>query len=395
MTTTQDIGGIYSDERCSICNSPFVDDGVGSLSCKQHLSEKAKTFKARLRTLTYRTDTYLAAQDRLSTWRDEIRDGVFDLRLHKRGTVLTIGHILDSFMDLVKLPRLQKGRITVRTFNGYRTRLMRFVNHVGPQCLITDVDYRCITMWLAKDTGSPKTVHETYRLLKEMLTWAYNMGDLPEMPRFPDYDFNPNEDMKLRKVVNKETQENILDAVRKHSAPRVYLGCRFLATYINVRPGELLNVKEKDYNREKGLLTIRVHKGSRTIPKVVALLEEDNQLLASLPTGFPEMPLFRHDNVGKGVRPGDGLGKSAFYRAWKNGCKHVGVRGVDLYGGTRHSSAIALYEDAGVTPEQIKSATGHATSQSFMRYFRIGVEGVREIHGLTRRNNYDKLGFSR
>ena len=52
--------------------------------------------------------------------------------------------------------------------------------------------------------------------------------------------------------------------------------------------------------------------------------------------------------------------------------------GVDLYGGTRHSSAVALRKD--FSPEQIKQGTMHQTNKAFERYFRIGADDIREIN---------------
>ena len=49
-------------------------------------------------------------------------------------------------------------------------------------------------------------------------------------------------------------------------------------------------------------------------------------------------------------------------------CDNLGVKGVDLYGGTKHSTATALGEF--LTPEQIKrDGTGSATNKAFERYF--------------------------
>jgi hypothetical protein len=50
---------------------------------------------------------------------------------------------------------------------------------------------------------------------------------------------------------------------------------------------------------------------------------------------------------------------------------------VDLYGGTRHSSAIALRKLR--TPEEIKRATMNST-KAFERYFRIEAEDLRDIY---------------
>jgi len=54
------------------------------------------------------------------------------------------------------------------------------------------------------------------------------------------------------------------------------------------------------------------------------------------------------------------------------------VEGVDLYGGTRHSSAVALREF--FSPEQIRQGTMHQTNKAFERYFRIGADDVRNIY---------------
>ena len=48
-------------------------------------------------------------------------------------------------------------------------------------------------------------------------------------------------------------------------------------------------------------------------------------------------------------------------------CKRLGVEGVDLYGGTRHSSARALLKK--YSPDEIKRyGTLHRTSKAFERY---------------------------
>ena len=51
---------------------------------------------------------------------------------------------------------------------------------------------------------------------------------------------------------------------------------------------------------------------------------------------------------------------------------------MDLYGGTKHSSATALRKFR--SPEQIKKATMHATNKAFERYFRIELDDLREVY---------------
>jgi integrase len=187
----------------------------------------------------------------------------------------------------------------------------------------------------------------------------------------------------MRQTVSKQEQADILERIKENEwerAPRKYIACKMLATYVNIRPGELRNVKERDYNHETGYLTIRKHKTSKAVPKVVRLLDSDRALLAGLPKGFPDLPLFRYDKSYGNIRMGDGFGEGSLYRCWKTAAISLGHRGVDLYGGTRHSSCIALYKEVGLSPEQIRRASGTRTSKVFMRYLPLDVEDVAEIH---------------
>lgn len=63
-------------------------------------------------------------------------------------------------------------------------------------------------------------------------------------------------------------------------------------------------------------------------------------------------------------------------------CSNLGVEGVDMYGGTRHSSAVALREFA--TPEQIRRATMHSTNKAFERYYMVSREELQDVYQATR-----------
>lgn len=68
---------------------------------------------------------------------------------------------------------------------------------------------------------------------------------------------------------------------------------------------------------------------------------------------------------------------------------NIGIKGVDLYGGTRHSSAVAPVRKD-FSPEQIKQGTMHQTNKAFERYFRIGADDIREIYQQSSGNNEKK-----
>lgn len=89
----------------------------------------------------------------------------------------------------------------------------------------------------------------------------------------------------------------------------------------------------------------------------------------------PAAPFFRHE-TGEKWR-GKAFGHDCLYRAWKRACMRLGVKGVSLYPGTKHSTACGLREVA--TPEEIKAMTLHSTSAAFHRYFMTGGNDHREL----------------
>jgi hypothetical protein len=59
-----------------------------------------------------------------------------------------------------------------------------------------------------------------------------------------------------------------------------------------------------------------------------------------------------------------------------------------MYGGTRHSSAIAFCKCR--PPEEIKHATMHSTNKAFERYFRMESDDLRAIYGDTTKNRGER-----
>jgi hypothetical protein len=87
-----------------------------------------------------------------------------------------------------------------------------------------------------------------------------------------------------------------------------------------------------------------------------------------MPKGMPDMYFFRHMSGRKGIVSGAQFGPKYFKVWWDRACKNLGVEGVDLYGGTKHTVATALGKY--LSPEEIKrGGTGHTTNKAFDRYF--------------------------
>lgn len=135
---------------------------------------------------------------------------------------------------------------------------------------------------------------------------------------------------------------------------------------MKLRPVELLSLKEKEIGIN-GLIIVPPKVAKERKSKIIPLLEEDIDFLNKIPRGFPEMPFFRHTKKTRGVPENRQFGRHYIYEWWKQACRNLGIEGVDLYGGTRHSTVTALSRH--FSRDEIKEhATGHETSKAFERY---------------------------
>ena len=200
-----------------------------------------------------------------------------------------------------------------------------------------------------------------------------------DMPEFPEVKF----ELGYRKIIDKETQEEILAEIYKltyHINQKIWLGIKWLCTYISIRPGEMASLKEENIDLGNGYLMFPQPKEKRM--KIVPILEEDIEILRSFPEAIPSIYFFRHVKGVQGVKEGEPFGEKYFYKWWVKACNNLGIEGVDLYGGTRHSSARALRQYC--SPEEIKRATMHSTNKAFERYFQIESDDLRNIYSKTK-----------
>lgn len=359
------LGGIYSDQKCNLCGASLIDiDGL-YLACRNHGGQRPTKFKVKIYGTTYRRNSYADARELLGALRAQ---GPLNSGSKSRN----LGGLLDEFIS-TKEDMARLGRIKPRSVKIYYQRLMRIVGFIGPEVKLLDLGYRDMERFLLKSSYSPKSKHDTMNIFKEMMGWSHKCGYITELPVFPDWKFDPREDMNRTEGITKNDQRTVLSEIKKNESPRAYLACKWLCTYINVRPGELVGILEGDINRTEGTIVIRNHKTSSRHPKVVKLIQEDATIVAGLPRAIPGLRFFRH-------KDGSNFGSSLLSRIWKRNSKAAGVKGVTLYGGTRHTSAIALYRDAGLSPEEIKRAGGWRSMASYDRYFGLDIDDIAVVH---------------
>jgi len=301
-------------------------------------------------------------------------EGTLDGRDYRADNPLGLSNLVEKFMyskRLLKDPRSYRKRLRFAT-DAWDNRNVK---------TITFSDINELLLNMQENGYSSKYRHEVRNAIKHFYNWLLQSKEIKheEMPEFPIVKASS----PYRRIIDKSDQRRILNEIKRITVfnPRIFIGIMFLATYINTRPGELVKIKEKDIDLENGRILISESKTGE--PKYIFLLPDDVELLKQQPKGFPELPFFRHFRGWHGVKAGDRFAKNYFYRYWKRAANNLGID-VDLYGGTRHSSAVALRQYN--TPEAIKRATGHRSKTSFDRYLQIHGDELRKIYAQTRGN---------
>jgi len=367
------LGGIYSDQKCSECGSKYVDDGRKGLFCPNHPGKWATRFRVKFQGVYKRFDSYKEAQRFLTGLRFQHDQGVFDVRDWKRDHPLGFATLVTKWLEV------KKGEIKPHTWGVY-TYWMGLAIAAWGQTNIKEIGYAEIEDFLLARKVSGKTRANMRSCLHTFWTWLRKRRILAlhQMPEFPEVRY----ELGFRKIVDKPTQQAIIEEVKRssfHINPKVWLGIKWLSTYISIRPAELVAIKEEHINLEQGFLFIPHPKERR--PKLVPLRAEDVDLIKALPRGLPHLPFFRHTTSHGGIKPGTKFGPKYLYKWWKRACANLGIEGVDLYGGTRHSSVRALGKYR--TPEEIRRATMHSTNKAFERYYQMEADDLRAIYNDT------------
>jgi integrase len=366
-------GRIYTEEKCPICGGSFFhDERRAGLFCKKHPKTRASSkFIVRFgRDVTKRFSSFREAEQFLAGLRFKTIEGSFDARDYKKDHPLGFESLARKWLSV------KKQGVKPGSYKNLRNYIHRAMKEWG-QANIKDLGYGDLEDFLYKQKVSDKTRANIRSCLHDFWSWLRKRRIVitQQMPEFPEISF----ELGLRKIIDKETQEAVVDEVYRlthHINPKVWIGIKWLCTYIAIRPGELLSLKEEDIDILLGYFIVRSPKEKK--PKLVPIIEEDIELLKGLPRGMPHLAFFRHGRGISGVKAGEPFGKKYLYKWWKKACANLGVEGVDLYGGTRHSTTTALRQVA--TPEQIRNATFHHTNKAFERYYRVEADELRKIY---------------
>lgn len=358
-------GRIYCSRKCRVCGSSLKwVEGRGALICPDHpkMVWRNNCLVRFGHDHTKRFKTVHDAERHLNYIRVQTDMGTYDRREWAKDQPLSF-----RSMRRLYLKHKQREQISVSQVRHIKNVLKRAGtdwDHLQVK-MISDPEIEDFIMDL--DVSS-KTRCNYVSALHAFWVWMVRREGRRsglDMPIFPEVRFT----LAWRNIVSMEDQAAILDEIKRqtyHINPRIWLGIKLLSMYPKVRPGEMRDVKEGHINLKEQWMVFPDPKEGR--PKFIHLLPEHADLIREVrgPKGLPDMYFFRHIKSMSGVQVGTRFGRKQFRMWWNKACDKLDIHGVDLYGGTKHSTVTALGKL--LTPEQIqRGGTGHASS-AFKRY---------------------------
>ncbi|MBN2061421.1 MAG: hypothetical protein JW882_13495 [Deltaproteobacteria bacterium] len=381
-------GGIYSSQKCNKCGGKFKDNGK-YLACPDHPDQKTTTLFVRYPgDIFIRFNDYDAAKIFLAGLQLKDAEGSLDSRDYKKAQPLGFANLVKKWLDVKE----KKDKVRcMRNLRSHTDKAIAYFGNINIKLIgyAELEDFITSNLLVHAQTGKPlssKTKANIIATLHSFWGWVArrekkNRNSF-EIPEFPEIDFESS----MRNTLDRNAQIKVLERIREltwHINPKIYIGCLWLATYVNMRPNEMINVKESDIDIESGIMYIRVNKEGRADKKVF-LLDEDIELIKSLRPehtlpGYYDQYFFRHGRR-KGVSKSKRLkfGKDYLYKWWKTACNDLGIEDVDLYGGTRHSSITNAGDEFSYN-EIMDDGTGHVSSRSFLRYYQLKAKKKRAI----------------
>ena len=351
-------GNLYTNQKCPFCGGAMVhDDRKHNCVCKPCNVEASKGYYVRFgRDICKRFKTYPEAAQFLSGLRFKESEGTLDIRDYKRDNPLSFR------VQVARWLVIKEQEVSKETLRKYK-RFAGYANKVWADRNIKTLSFGDIQDFLF----SSRFTNSKYRadaasFLNHFFDWVVDSEEIKK-PKIPKVKF----ELGWRTITDLETQQKIIDEVRWIAPePKIAFGIELLSTYNALRPGDLRRIGEKDY--KNGL--IRIEHPTKLInkAKLVQLLPEHAEQWEALQGDaipLPTLPYFRHESR-SGVKPGSLYGKDLFYKWWVKACKNLGVEGLDLYGGTRHTTTTAIAQL--VDEASAKKSSGHVTNKAFERY---------------------------
>ena len=368
-------GGINSSQKCPKCGSKFVhSEKRKGCFCPNHPKVGATSFEVQFPGGIHRRfPDYTDAVRFLNYLRVEKdnRDTRFDPDDYRSSRPNSFAALAPKYLGR------KTDKVTYKKICSYINRAA--ASYLGPMN-IREISGGDIEDYLYSIPNiSEKTRFNHMTQLRDFWTWCLKREKiitLADMPTFPDIDF----ELGWRKITDWDTQAQVIEKVREIARlnPKIHLGIDMLATYTALRPDDLRRVTEASLD-DQGFLTIHKPTKRKNQFKMIRLLDEHIQMWREIQQKYPampDMPFFRHVGGIPGCKPDQIFGPKYFNTWWTAACKEIGIEGVPLYPGTKHTTATATAKALG--KEAALTASG-LTNKAFERYCQVESSGAFDI----------------
>ena len=223
------------------------------------------------------------------------------------------------------------------------------------------------SLWLAERGLSPKSRSNVMGAFRSFVVWLHRRGEIREVPEFPW----PKGPEYQPRVLSAEAQGELL-----HAIPEDARGIFLAMALMGIRPGEARAAQIGDY-RDGWLDIDKAIKGNRIDapvrgtksgkPKRLPVPDLLAEWLEEFVPADPELreePLFVNPNTGRAWAP------TSMRRCWEAACTEVGIEGISIYEGCKHSFATDAVA-RGVQERHLQAFLGHADVRSTRRYARL------------------------
>ena len=239
----------------------------------------------------------------------------------------------------------------------------------GRNCL--PLTQKRVRAWYLKVAGeaSPLQAAKSYRLLRTILGTAVEDGRLPSNP------------CRLRGAGAERSDErpfvdaDMVVALARAIEPR-YRALVLLAGFGGLRLGELLALKARDFDSERGVVrvekqVVELRDGTRivTAPKTEAgrrVVHLPMAVSGALAWHLENFPPKDNESVVFTGPLSDGLRRATLQKAWDQARRTAGLADVHLHD-LRHAAG-TLAAQTGATTREVMARLGHASSAAAQRY---------------------------
>ena len=302
-------------------------------------------------------DSYGDAEQFLFGLRHEKAEGKFDARDYQKHKPLSFKTLKNDWLELKEK---QIDASSYRNLKNYMSKAYKAWGDIN----VRQIDHSKIEKFLFSKTtaNNEKTRHNIRSCIHDFFQWVKETAGLipPKIPKVPY-------ELGTRNYTTRQTQQLILSRIHETEHEKAAFGIELLATYPSLRPDDLRRAEEQSYC--DGTLTFHNPTKKKNKFTDVKLIPKHAERWEELQKKYPASPdtyFFRHTASIQGCRKNDRYGKRYLYKCWIRACQHLGIKNLDLYGGTRHTTTTTIAKMAG--REKAKKASQHRTNWAFNRY---------------------------